>query len=380
MNEDNTQPDSTDQSEQEQRPARGGRLALILSLLTLGSLGAVLWFGYPHWQAMRQDMLSMQRGIQDSLQIQAELKTSLENAHQLIQQSPTTSQLSEHRMALDAQQQLLGKARTAMEQRELALRITIAELRKRSGKPDNRWMVAEAEYLLQLARARLQLAGDTDTAITAIRQARQRLLETGDDQWADIRQLLAVDADKLAAIKRPDPKQLSADISNLVDQVPELQPAYRNLITRDAKDESTTDSNSTEAPPRSWQTLLQALTSNARDAVRIRRHDRMPMSPLGPEQERLLYQSLELILETSRLALLQRDMDLFRDNLQRATHWIRNRFEPKQATAADMLSKLDQLMQINLAPELPDISPTLQALQARKALLDSQSTEVSGLQ
>jgi len=264
MNEDNTQPDSTDQSEQEQRPARGGRLALILSLLTLGSLGAVLWFGYPHWQAMRQDMLSMQRGIQDSLQIQAELKTSLENAHQLIQQSPTTSQLSEHRMALDAQQQLLGKARTAMEQRELALRITIAELRKRSGKPDNRWMVAEAEYLLQLARARLQLAGDTDTAITAIRQARQRLLETGDDQWADIRQLLAVDADKLAAIKRPDPKQLSADISNLVDQVPELQPAYRNLITRDAKDESTTDSNSTEAPPRSWQTLLQALTSNAR--------------------------------------------------------------------------------------------------------------------
>ncbi len=378
MSEDNTQPDNADQAEQEQRPARGGRLALILSLLALGSLGAVLWFGYPHWQAMRQDMLSMQKGIQNSQQIQAELKASLENAHQLIQQSPTSGQLSEHKTALDAQQQLLSKARTAMEQRELALRITIAELRKRSGKPDNRWMVAEAEYLLQLARARLQLAGDIDTAITAIRQAEQRLLETGDDQLADIRQLLAGDADKLAAVKLPDLKQLSADISKLIGQIPQLQPAYRNLITHDVKCESTTDS--TDASPKSWQTLLQALTSNARDAVRIRRHDRMPVTALGPEQERLLYQSLELILETSRLALLQRDMDLFRDNLQRASDWIRNRFEPKQATAERMLSKLDQLMQINLAPELPDINPTLQALQARRALLGSQSTEVSGLQ
>ncbi len=378
MSEDNTQPDNADQAAQEQRPARGGRLALILSLLTLGSLGAVLWFGYPHWQAMRQDMLSMQKGIQDSQQIQAELKTSLENAHRLIQQSPTSGQLSEHKTALDAQQQLLSRARTAMEQRELALRITIAELRKRSGKPDNRWMVAEAEYLLQLARARLQLAADIDTAITAIRQAEQRLLETGDDQLADIRQLLAGDADKLAAVKLPDLKQLSADISKLIGQIPQLQPAYRNLITHDAEAESTSDS--TDASPKSWQTLLQALTSNVRDAVRIRRHDRMPVTPLGPEQERLLYQSLELILETSRLALLQRDMDLFRNNLQRASDWIRNRFEPKQATAERMLSKLDQLMQINLAPELPDINPTLQALQARRALLGSQSTEVSGLQ
>lgn len=378
MNEDNTQLDSTDQAEQEQRPPRGGRLALILSLLALGSLGAVLWFGYPHWQDMRQDMLSMQNGIQDSQQIQAELKISLENARELIQASPTTGQLSEHKTALDAQQQLLSRARTAMEQRELALRITIAELRKRSGKPDNRWMVAEAEYLLQLASSRLQLAGDTDTAITAIHQAQQRLLETGDDQWTDIRQLLARDEDKLAAIKLPDLKQLSADISKLIGLVPDLQPAHRNLITHDAKAESTTDP--TEASPKSWQTLLQALTSNARDAVRIRRHDRMPVTPLGPEQERLLYQSLELILETSRLALLQRNMELFRDNLQRAADWIRNRFDPKQATAVGMLSKLDQLMQVNLAPELPDISPTLQALQARRALLGSQPEEVSELQ
>lgn len=378
MNEDNTKLDSTDQAAQEQRPPRGGRLALILSLLALGSLGAVLWFGYPQWQAMRQDMLNMQKGIQDSQQIQAELKISLQNARKLIQQSPSTGQLSEHKSALDAQQQLLSRARTAMEQRELALRITIAELRKRSGKPDNRWMVAEAEYLLQLASSRLQLAGDADTAITAIRQAQQRLLETGDEQWTDIRQLLAQDEDKLSAVKLPDLKQLSADISELIDLIPGLQPAYRNLITHDAKAESTTDP--TDASPKNWQALLQALISNARDAVRIRRHDRMPVAPLGPEQERLLYQSLELILETSRLALLQRNMELFRDNLQRAADWIRNRFEPKQATAAGMLSKLDQLMQVNLAPELPDISPTLQALQARRALLGSQPEEVSELQ
>lgn len=375
MNEENTQPDSANRVEKHKRPARGGRLALILSLLALGSLGAVLWLGYPHWQVMRQDMLSMQQGIQDNLQIQSELKTSLENAHKLIQQSPTTGQLSAQRAVLDAQQQLLSKSRTAMEQREVELRVIIAELRKRSGKPDNRWMVAEAEYLLQLASARLQLAGDINTAITAIRQAEKRLLETGDDQWTDIRQLLAGDADRLAAIKLPDVKQLSADISTLVAQVPELQPAYRKPIASDTSSESTADA-AESPPPGSWQTLLQALTSSARESIRIRRHDQIPAALLAPEQEQLLYQSLELILETSRLALLQGHMGLFRDNLQRADNWIRTRFNPEQAAAASILSKLDQLMQINLTPELPDINPALQALQARRALLGSQSSEV----
>jgi uncharacterized protein HemX len=111
-------------------------------------------------------------------------------------------------------------------------------------------------------------------------------------------------------------------------------------------------------------------------SIRIRRHDQIPAALLAPEQEQLLYQSLELILETSRLALLQRHMDLFRDNLQRADNWIRTRFNPEQAAAASILSKLDQLMQIDLTPELPDISPALQALQARRALLGSQSSEV----
>ncbi len=377
MSEKNTQPDSTNQVDKHKGPARGGGLALLLSLLALGSLGAVLWFAYPHWQAMRQDMLSMQQGIQDSLQIQAELKTSLEHAHKLIQQSPTTSQLSEQEAALNAQQQLLSKTRTAMEQREVELRITIAELRKRTGKPDNRWMVAEAEYLLQLAGARLQLAGDINTAIAAIRQADQRLLETGDHQWADIRHLLAGDVEKLAAIKLPDLKQLSADISTLVTQIHGLQPAYRKPLTHDAISESATDSTD-KTTAKSWQTFVQTLADNTLDAIRIRRHDQPPAALIAPEQEQLLYQNLELILETSRLALLQRNMDLFRDNLQRASDWIRNHFNPKQTTAASILSKLDQLIQINLTPELPDISPTLQALQTRKALLSSQPNKVSG--
>ena len=377
MSEEAHKPEDTDPPEEPRPPARGGKLALIVSLLTVGFLGAALWLGYPHWQAMRQDMQSMQRAIQDSQQIQAELKTSLESAHRLIQQTPTTDRLSEQATALEAQQRLLGKTRTAMEQREVALRAIIAELRKRSGKPDNRWMVAEAEHLLQIARARLQLAGDINTAIAAIRQAEKHLLETGDDQWTDILQLLAADADKLAAIKQPDLKRLSAEISSLVGLIPGLQPTYREPIGPEASADAKPDSTE-GAAPRNWQTLLQALTSNARDAIRIRRHDQVPASLIAPEQEHILYQGLELILETSRLALLQRDTDQFQANLQRAGGWIRKRFKTDQATAADMLGKLEQLKQIDLTPALPDISPTLEALQARKMLLPGQGDEVSG--
>jgi len=363
MSEESSKPDNSSLDNKPQPPTRGGRLAPILFLLVLGSLIAILWLGYPRWQGMQQDMLSMQQQLQDSLKFQSELKTSLDNARKLIQQAPTPL------AALETQQQLLSKTQTAMEQREVELRATIAELRKRSGKPDNRWMVAEAEYLLQLARARLQLAGDTITAIAAIQQAQQRLLETGDSQWADIRQQLAQDIKRLSSTRQPDLNQLSADISALIVQIPALQPTYRKPLADGSSSEATAGS-SNQPIDKSWQSLL---FSNARDAIRIRRHEQTPTALLAPGQEHLLYQNLALILESVRLALLQRNTKLFQDNLRRSSNWIRNRFDPKQATAINMLSRIEQLMLLNLSPQLPDLSPSLQALQARKALLNSPS-------
>lgn len=361
---------NTQQDENRPRSTRGGRLALLVSLLvsllTLGALTAILWLGYPHWQAMQHEMLSLQKRLQDSLQIQSELKVSMQHARQLMQQAPA------QQVALDTQQQLLSKTQTAMEQREVELRATIAELRMLTGKPDDRWMVAEAEYLLQLAGARLRLAGDTITAIAAIQQAQQRLLETGDSQWADIRQQLARDVERLNTAKRPDLNQLSADINALIVQIATLQPAYRRAITPDSGIESTTDS-SNQTTDKSWLSLWHTLTSNTQDSIRIRRHDQAPAALLAPEQEQLLYQSLGLILESARLAMLQRNTEMFQHNLRRSGDWIRNRFNPEQATAIEMLGRIEQLAQLNLTPALPDISSSLQALQARKALLTSPS-------
>ncbi len=354
-----------------QKPAaRGGRLALLLSLLTLVIVGALVWKGYAYWQSIRSDMQDLQQRMDDSTQLHAELQTSLDKAHQLVRQYPSTDKLDGKLAELDKQTHLLQQTRTSMDQREVALRATIAELRKRIGKPDNRWMVAEAGYLLQLAQVNLQLTGNPTTAIAAMEQAEQRLLDTTDEQWLDIREQLARDRQGLAAVNFPDLKQLSDSISELSAQIPALQ-ARSGKPTTPATDEPVPPK--ADASTRSWQTLGQEMLSLSRAAIRIRRHDQPVAALITREQEPLLYQNLELILETSRLALLQRDTLLFRDNLQRAKQWILRHFNTRQETAMGMLNSLDELALLELKPKLPDISASLQAFQARRLLLDDQS-------
>lgn len=358
-----------------QKPAgRGGRLALFLSLLTLSIVGLLVWQGYSYWQSIRVDMLGLQQRMDSSAQLQTDLQSSLDNAHELLKQYSSTEKLDGTLAQLDQQTRLLQQTRTSMDQREVALRATIAELRKHTGKPDNRWMVAEAGYLLQLAQANLQLTGDPTTAIAAISQAEQRLLETTDERWLDIRQQLSQDREKLAAASLPDLRHLSDIISDLSSKIPALRPQLGGSVSSDSTPAPVAAKTNPSA--RSWQTLAQDVMSLSREAIRIRRHDQPVAALIAPEQKQILYQNLALILETCRLALLQRNTPLFRDNLQRARDWLQRQFDTRQEATTGFLNLLAELALIDLKPEPPDISASVQAFQARSLLLAGQASTI----
>jgi uroporphyrin-3 C-methyltransferase len=64
------------------------------------------------------------------------------------------------------------------------------------------------------------------------------------------------------------------------------------------------------------------------------------------------------MMEQAQLALLQERAGIYRQSLEKAEGWINTYFQLNGSTDA-LLDSLKELKEINIAPELPDISPSL---------------------
>ena len=101
----------------------------------------------------------------------------------------------------------------------------------------------------------------------------------------------------------------------------------------------------------------------------IRHHGQPVTAMFPPDQRQFVYQNLRLQFEGARLALLRRNQSLFSTSLQTAEQWIRDFFDPNDAGTRAMLEGIGSLRQVNVDPELPDISGSLLVLQEQLKLV-----------
>jgi uroporphyrin-3 C-methyltransferase len=67
-------------------------------------------------------------------------------------------------------------------------------------------------------------------------------------------------------------------------------------------------------------------------------------------------------LQQAQWAVIHSNAAVYQSSLQQATSWIQQYFANNEPTTQAMLSVLDALQKVNIQPELPDITPALQAL------------------
>ncbi|WP_456406161.1 uroporphyrinogen-III C-methyltransferase [Thiolapillus sp.] len=358
------------------------RLPVALALLTLLLVLVAAALGYFYWHNLQQDLARMSATVDATVQMQQQLQQSIEQAQAALtaqqklqqDQAGNTSQqldaLADYEQAFKQQSDLLAAEHNRMQQREVELRAVIADLRNRLGKPDARWMVAEAEYLLQLAIQRLQLADDAGTALAALQQADQRLQETKDDQWLMVRHRLAADMAALEQVQPPDIGGLLGKMDALGSRFSALRPRLVAGERSDRQPPATSPATEDAAP--SLHGLGQALWKGLARSVRIRRHDQPVASLLTTGQEAILVQNARLLLETARLALVQKDQNLYQNSLQRLSDWLQRYFHLDGASGQQVVNDLHALQALNLKPAYPDLTLALEALRSRKALNQSR--------
>ncbi len=256
---------------------------------------------------------------------------------------------------LDKQSSQLAQTLKAL-QEQLAEQQT--ELNRYSANDRDAWLLAEAQYLLRLANQRLIMAGDVVAAQALLSSADTILLGLDDVRLHEVRAAVASDLAAVRAVPRVDVEGVYLRLAALVEQAGKL------VIFQLPKQEAEPQ----QLPADNWQGRLrqgyQAALEKLSNYIIIRRRD-VPMQALmDPQWEGLVRQNLRMLLEQAQVSLLSGNETLYRESLERAQHWVGEFFESDEAAARAMSREITALTDVDVATQLPDISRSVQALDA----------------
>ncbi|HEY3644144.1 MAG TPA: uroporphyrinogen-III C-methyltransferase [Gammaproteobacteria bacterium] len=244
--------------------------------------------------------------------------------------------------------------------RQDELSDSLTELRAHSQEGRDAWIKAEAASLLLDANEAVILRADPDLALVALDQADARLRLISDPRLAKVRQEIARESNKLRALPRPDTEGMAVKLTELAAGVDSL-PMKR---TAPEHDQPGGDLGETPLPTGAgfWERFKAAAIRVSASLFTLRRHQGAVEPLLEPKEEFLLRRNLELKLESTRSALLQREDQAFQASAHAAATWLQEYFDADDNAVKAALQQLSDMQKQPIAPKLPDISASLAML------------------
>jgi uroporphyrin-III C-methyltransferase len=221
--------------------------------------------------------------------------------------------------------------------------------------PERSPSIAEIEFLLLLAGRELALADNPKVALTALREADQRIARLDEPGLAEVRAAINDEIAAVEAVANIDLDGLAMRIASLARRVPGL-PLRGSLAP--APQASVDDAEATEG----WARVSQQLRSVGADLFRIRRSDTPATPLLAPDESFFLYRNVELDLKSARLAVLARDQQNFTASLASARAALEEYFETSDEAVRSLLAAIEALEDRDITPEWPEITRSVELL------------------
>jgi len=252
------------------------------------------------------------------------------------------------------------KKRVDLQLGEIPVRITRLEgiLDNMPGVNDSArsaWLLAESEYYLRIANAQLGLARNVEVSLQALSLADEKLRDLGDPALTPVRALLSDERTALKAIPRPDTEGMILALGSLARALETLP------LARVAPDQF--GGNRNNAAPesgleRAWRVIVDALLS----IIRVK-HDDDPITPLMSEaEESMLIRSLDIELQIARLAIIRNEARIYQLSLKTVADRFAHYFDKNSPAVTAALGTVNELVNVELPTELPDISGSLALL------------------
>jgi len=325
-----------------------GRFALLLVLLLIAGLAAGAYWFYP---ILEQREAGLRTEI-ESLQARLAQLPKVEDERKLWQAALLEAQTRTEAMAESIQTQ-----RQALAQELESMRASYADqreaLRQFDAADQRIWRLAEARYLLRLAHQRLVLGGEPEVALGLLNTVDDSLRELDDPRLSPVRMALAQDREQLRLVVPTDIEGIYHQITALSEQL--SGSSFQIRIDQMASP----DFGVVEVD--SLGSAWHALVRKADRYFSVTPID--SISPrVSPAKFDLVKQSIRLYLAQAQIALLARDEALYRASLAQASEWLDaiNLIDSQQIV--HLKKRIESLMQLNLATQLPNVDRSILAL------------------
>ena len=231
------------------------------------------------------------------------------------------------------------------------------------------WLLAEAEYYMQIANAQLQLAGNPRLASLALRLADERILQLANPALIDIRRALSFELRALEVMDKPDTAGLTLTLASLAAVVDSL-PLRQEIAM--SQDNETVDDTELTGTDRALASLKNAMDR----AISVRRVDESVKPLIAPEAQYFLRANLALQLQAARLAILRGDETIFQHSLDDAATWLTEYYDTDGSAVRSALQTIAEIRDSVFSVSLPDISESLRLLRQFNAMANAVAAPV----
>lgn len=310
--------------------------------------------------------------------LQTELSKRLAEGDAMAKESRVLARQNQELLqALTAKTSVLEAKQAETQSQQLALESMYQEL---SRSRDER-VLAEIEQAVTLAAQQLQLTGNVEAVLITLQSIDGRLARTGQARLLPLRKLINRDIDRLKALPLADVPGIAVKLEGLIGAADSLPLAFEQRAQPEPTAKPQAAGKVKPAVPEigPLEKVGRELWAEIKQLIRIERVDHPEPALLAPTQVFFLRENLKLRLIDARLALLQRDGRMYREDLRHARDLLERYFDTREKPVSNAIAMLKTLSSADLSLELPSLNETLGSIRNFKVGLDRDNPSSSNL-
>lgn len=228
------------------------------------------------------------------------------------------------------------------------------------------WVLAEVDYLVNLAAFNLRIENNISLARQVLQAADQKIAMLNDPRLLPVREALGMDLAALNAVPTSDVAgwviYLNA-LSKQMDALPRIPRISSQPRPASVHDGSATAPMQTSSGQERWKQVLTAVAETLKSLFVIHYQEGNTPVLLTPDQYPFIITNIQSQLALAQWAVVHHQPQVYQQSLERARSWIAQYFPNDHFIVQMLVQKLRDLQKISVkSPSLPDLNRSIEAV------------------